>query len=229
MTAGLSPSNPVDATFLGAFAASMRGAGRPYPRRGEARAFKNRPSEEPREAKNRFGGQQCRVRRRGRSSTVTRSRSRPRNRLRRDVRGYGCVLCWLGIILSSAYEHSEVADGHDEGCPGRRFQCFIDNCGARFRRRGFDPNPSRGCRVRRFRLWFSNRVSVLLSAAGLLPATAALPRPGLLSRIRDTISAVRRLRSLCTCREPSITYTPRRGWTNAQGQYCREYRTTGPA
>jgi hypothetical protein len=28
---------------------------------------------------------------------------------------------------------------------------------------------------------------------------------------------------------PSITYTPRRGWTNAQGQYCREYRTTGPA
>jgi hypothetical protein len=89
-----------------------------------------------------------------RSSTVTRSRSRPRNRLRRDIRGYGCVLCWLGIILSSAYEHSEVADGHDEGCPGRRFQCFIDNCGARFRRRGFGPNPSRGCRVRRFRLWF---------------------------------------------------------------------------
>ena len=28
---------------------------------------------------------------------------------------------------------------------------------------------------------------------------------------------------------PSITYTPRRGWTNAQGEYCREYRTTGPA
>jgi hypothetical protein len=28
---------------------------------------------------------------------------------------------------------------------------------------------------------------------------------------------------------PSITYTPRRGWTHAQGQYCREYRTTGPA
>jgi hypothetical protein len=28
---------------------------------------------------------------------------------------------------------------------------------------------------------------------------------------------------------PTITYTPRRGWTNAQGQYCREYRTTGPA
>ncbi len=28
---------------------------------------------------------------------------------------------------------------------------------------------------------------------------------------------------------PSITYTPRRGWTNAQGQYCREYRTTGSA
>ena len=30
-------------------------------------------------------------------------------------------------------------------------------------------------------------------------------------------------------RGPSITYTPRRGWTNTQGQYCREYRTTGPA
>jgi hypothetical protein len=28
---------------------------------------------------------------------------------------------------------------------------------------------------------------------------------------------------------PSITYTPRRGWTNAQGDYCREYRTTQPA
>ena len=27
---------------------------------------------------------------------------------------------------------------------------------------------------------------------------------------------------------PSITYTPRRGWTNAQGQYCREYRATQP-
>ena len=25
---------------------------------------------------------------------------------------------------------------------------------------------------------------------------------------------------------PAITYTPRRGWTNAQGQYCREYKTT---
>jgi hypothetical protein len=25
---------------------------------------------------------------------------------------------------------------------------------------------------------------------------------------------------------PSITYTPRRGWTNAQGEYCREYKTT---
>lgn len=32
-----------------------------------------------------------------------------------------------------------------------------------------------------------------------------------------------------TAESPSITYTPRRGWTNAQGQYCREYRTTGPA
>ena len=32
-----------------------------------------------------------------------------------------------------------------------------------------------------------------------------------------------------TAGSPSITYTPRRGWTNAQGQYCREYRTTGPA
>jgi len=28
---------------------------------------------------------------------------------------------------------------------------------------------------------------------------------------------------------PSITYTPRRGRTTAQGQYCREYRTTGRA
>ena len=27
---------------------------------------------------------------------------------------------------------------------------------------------------------------------------------------------------------PSVTYTPRRGWTNAQGEYCREYRTTQP-
>jgi hypothetical protein len=25
---------------------------------------------------------------------------------------------------------------------------------------------------------------------------------------------------------PRITYTPRPGWTNAQGQYCREYKTT---
>jgi hypothetical protein len=24
---------------------------------------------------------------------------------------------------------------------------------------------------------------------------------------------------------PPITYTPRRGWTNAQGQYCREYKS----
>jgi len=24
----------------------------------------------------------------------------------------------------------------------------------------------------------------------------------------------------------SITHTPRRGWTNAQGEYCPEYRTT---
>jgi hypothetical protein len=28
---------------------------------------------------------------------------------------------------------------------------------------------------------------------------------------------------------PPVTYTPRRGWTNAQGEHCREYRTTGPA
>lgn len=28
---------------------------------------------------------------------------------------------------------------------------------------------------------------------------------------------------------PRITYTPRRGWTNAQGQYCREYKTTQDA
>jgi hypothetical protein len=25
---------------------------------------------------------------------------------------------------------------------------------------------------------------------------------------------------------PQITYTPRPGWTNAQGQYCREYKST---
>jgi hypothetical protein len=25
---------------------------------------------------------------------------------------------------------------------------------------------------------------------------------------------------------PKITYTPRPGWTNAQGEYCREYTTT---
>jgi hypothetical protein len=25
---------------------------------------------------------------------------------------------------------------------------------------------------------------------------------------------------------PPITYTPRPGWTNAQGQYCREYKST---
>lgn len=25
---------------------------------------------------------------------------------------------------------------------------------------------------------------------------------------------------------PPITYTPRPGWTNAQGQYCREYKAT---
>jgi hypothetical protein len=29
---------------------------------------------------------------------------------------------------------------------------------------------------------------------------------------------------------PPITYTPRRGWINAQGQYCREYKSTqGPS
>jgi surface antigen len=24
---------------------------------------------------------------------------------------------------------------------------------------------------------------------------------------------------------PPITYTPRRGWTNAEGQFCREYKS----
>jgi surface antigen len=24
---------------------------------------------------------------------------------------------------------------------------------------------------------------------------------------------------------PSITYTSRRGWTNAEGQFCREYKS----
>jgi hypothetical protein len=32
-----------------------------------------------------------------------------------------------------------------------------------------------------------------------------------------------------TAESPSIIYTPRRGWTSAQGQYCRGYRTTAPA
>ena len=29
-----------------------------------------------------------------------------------------------------------------------------------------------------------------------------------------------------TPQAPSITYTPRRGWTDAQGRQCREYKTT---
>jgi hypothetical protein len=108
------------------------------------------------------------VRRRGRSSTVTRSRSRPRNRLRRDVRGYGCVLCCLAIILRSAYEHSEVPDDHD----WRRFQCFIDNCvvdncGARFRRHGFGLNPSEAAVLVGFGFGFPIGIR----------STAALPRP----------------------------------------------------
>jgi hypothetical protein len=152
------------------------------------------------------------VRRRGRSSTVTRSRSRPRNRLRRDVRGYGCVLCWLGIILSSVSEHSEVPDDHD--WPGRRFQCFIDNCvvdncGAGFAATVSAPTPARlPC----------SSVSALVFRYGIR-STAALPRPGLLSRIRDTISAVRRYAPSAPAESPSITDTPRRGWTNAQGQH----------
>src|ERR1700745_2268639 len=28
---------------------------------------------------------------------------------------------------------------------------------------------------------------------------------------------------------PPITYTPRPGWTNAQGQYCREYKSAQDA
>ena len=42
-------------------------------------------------------------------------------------------------------------------------------------------------------------------------STAALPRPGLLSRIRDTISAVGRYAPSAPAESPSITDTPRRG------------------
>ena len=56
-------------------------------------------------------------------------------------------------------------------------------------------------------------------------STAALPRPGLLSRIRDTISAVRRYAPSAPAESPSITYTARRGWTNAQVNIAEN---TGP-
>ena len=55
------------------------------------------------------------------------------------------------------------------------------------------------------------------------PDRASYPAPGTPSQpLRGSASSG-------TAGNPSITYTPRRGWTNAQGQYCREYRTTGPA
>jgi hypothetical protein len=55
------------------------------------------------------------------------------------------------------------------------------------------------------------------------PAPASYPAPGTPSQPSGgyTTSEI--------AGSPSITYTPRRGWTNAQGQYCREYRTTGLA
>lgn len=96
------------------------------------------------------------------------------------------------------------------------------------------PTPAEARVFGGFRLWFSDRISVLLSAlplsaAGLLSATAALRSPGLLSGARDSKSAVRRLCCLRGAGSPAITYTPRRGWTNAQGEYCRECRTTQPS
>jgi hypothetical protein len=55
------------------------------------------------------------------------------------------------------------------------------------------------------------------------PAPASYPAPGTPSQPPGSYARSGSAGS------PSITYTPRRGWTNAQGQYCREYRTTGPA
>jgi hypothetical protein len=55
------------------------------------------------------------------------------------------------------------------------------------------------------------------------PVPAPYPAPGTSNQLSGGYAPPELARS------PSITYTPRRGWTNAQGQYCREYRTTGPA
>ncbi len=75
---------------------------------------------------------------------------------------------------------------------------------------GFSPHPRRGSRLRRLRLRFSDRVSVLLSAlalsvlsaAGLLSAAALLLRRGLLRGARDIISTVRHLCPVAIRREP---------------------------
>jgi surface antigen len=37
------------------------------------------------------------------------------------------------------------------------------------------------------------------------------------------------MRSPAQLETPSITYTPSPGWTNAQGQYCREYKSNQAA
>jgi hypothetical protein len=55
------------------------------------------------------------------------------------------------------------------------------------------------------------------------PAPASYPAPGTQPQPSGGYASSGSVGS------PSITYTPRRGWTNAQGEYCREYRTTGPA
>jgi hypothetical protein len=55
------------------------------------------------------------------------------------------------------------------------------------------------------------------------PAPASYPAPGTSNQRSGSYAPSR------SAGTPSVTYTPRRGWTNAQGQYCREYRTTGPA
>jgi hypothetical protein len=54
------------------------------------------------------------------------------------------------------------------------------------------------------------------------PAPASYPAPGPSSQAPGIYAPPGSAGS------PSITYTPRRGWTNAQGEYCREYRTTQP-
>jgi hypothetical protein len=61
------------------------------------------------------------------------------------------------------------------------------------------------------------------ATAALLPSPAAYPAPGTPNQPPGGYAPSGLAGS------PSITYTPRRGWRNAQGQYCREYRTTGSA